>query len=114
MSVCIFSDQELAGLWSRMGRTQETGYALHCLAIANRAAYMLTYAPRHEDACTITVPRFDVVEPAEAPCGWTTAEWLDNLRYNCISNGGTDFAPAQHVVKLLAAAACADAREPRQ
>lgn len=111
MSVCIYSDQELAGLWTRLGRTEETGYALHALAIANRAAYMLTYAPRHTDACTLEVPRFDEAEPEDAPCGWTASDWLGNLLYNCVSNGGTDFAPPQHRVKLLAAAACADAAE---
>jgi hypothetical protein len=111
MSVFIYSDEELAGIWKHIGGTEEVGYALHCLAIANRAAHMLTYAPRHKDACTIEVPRFGEASPADAPSGWTATTWIENLHYNCISNGGTDFAPPHHLVKLLAAAACADATQ---
>lgn len=112
MSVCIFTDTELAGLWHRLGGDEELQYALHALGIANRAAYMLTYASGHQDACTIEVPRFEKPQPTEAPCSdWSASTWAENLLYNCVSNGGTDFAPLNHRAKLLAHARKADARD---
>jgi hypothetical protein len=108
MSVIHYSDEELAGLWHRLGKTDEVGLALHILGIANRAAYMLTYAPRHADACTIDVPRLDEATPSQPP-RWSATDWVRNLLYNCLSNGGTDFADRRARETALAAAAKADA-----
>lgn len=49
----------------------------------------------NEAPVEVLIPRFDEAEPQEAPCGWTASDWLRNLLYNCVSNGGTDFAPPQ-------------------
>jgi hypothetical protein len=77
------------------GGEPELQYPLQALAIANRAAFMLTYAPRHDDACTIDVPR--VEQPAaDGRDDWSATDRVNLLLYNCISNGGTDFAPAEH------------------
>jgi len=109
MSVFHFSDAELAAIWHALGGEPELQYPLHALAIANRAAYMLTYAPRHEDACTIEVPRFE--QPvADARDNSSATDRVNLLLYNCISNGGTDFAPEQHRLVLQNAAFCADAQ----
>jgi hypothetical protein len=109
MSVIHFSDEELAGLWHALGGEPELRYPLQALAIANRAAYMLTYAPRHDDACTIEVPRFEQPS-ADARNDWSATDRVSLLLYNCISNGGTDFAPEQHRLTLENAAFCADAK----
>lgn len=99
MSVRVYDDQELAALWLQLGGAEPVMFALHALAIANRAAYMLTYAPEHEDACTISVPQFSALRAARD--GGSTPDSARNLLYNCISNGGTDFAPRKHAATLM-------------
>jgi hypothetical protein len=55
------------------------------------------------------VPRFE--QPAaDARDDWSATDRVNLLLYNCISNGGTDFAPAEHRLTLENAAFCADAK----
>lgn len=112
MSVAYISDAELAGLWHRLGRTEDIGLALQALGVANRAAFMLAYAANHEDARTMDAPDFADLEPAPIPArDWSLLTWADNLLYNCVTNAGTDFAPARFAAVVRDAAARVDADE---
>jgi hypothetical protein len=86
MSVSLYHDDDLAGLHKQLGGGQSVGLALTALAIANRAAFQLTYA----DAGAMERPNLDA-EPRELK-GWTATDRVNSLLYNCVTNAGTDFA----------------------
>ncbi len=102
MSVAVFSDAELANLWAALGGAEETGCVLAYLGIANRAAYMGSYGvdivrgalgPAHDDAKTIAAPVLTEPRGKEAYSNAVVGRWAGNLLYNCITNGGVDYAP---------------------
>lgn len=95
-------DDELCGLWQAL----TTAYpdpsvrdALEQLAYANRAAYMLSYSELpDEPIVTLAAPgEYRRVFPS-------VREWIDNLEYNCIAQGGTDYAPKEALRTLREAA----------
>lgn len=95
MSVAIYSEQEINGLYQAMTENgadmYDTSTALTTAAIANRLAYNRTYEEK------VFLPRdyhVPTVADAYIPVpDWTVYQWVRNLLYNCVSNGGTDFCP---------------------
>jgi hypothetical protein len=111
MSVFIYDETELEGLWHALGGAPETGYALRALAIANRAAYLQTYGPGTcpSGPFTVEFPRIEKpreLDRTKRPGGldWDAKTWAENLLYNCVSNSGLDFAPDAAVKTVLDAA----------
>jgi hypothetical protein len=95
MSVAIYSEQELNGLYQAMtdnGADRfNTSNALTTAAIANRLAYNRTYEEKVFLPSDYHVPTMaDTYVPVP---DWTVYQWVRNLLYNCVSNGGTDFCP---------------------
>lgn len=106
MSVVHFDDAELEAMWGLIDPNDtDVARALYTLGCANRAAFMTSYRESVE-APRIEAPRIDVSTP---PWSRNLNEWFENLLYNCVSNGGSDFAPAAAVgvirAKLAAKAA---------
>jgi hypothetical protein len=107
MSVAVYSDDELAGLWHRLGGDDEVGYALLALGTANRAAYMLTYQDCESiERVRLESPARDGKPPVDV---WSCADWVGNLLYNCVSNAGRNLADERAAETLRAAAAKQDA-----
>jgi hypothetical protein len=115
MSVALYNTDELEGLWYALepdgDEDSEVRAALLALAYANRAAFLLSYGWEHGDELA-RIMQFDLRAPRPYD-GWrgTTPDgqddvvaWAQNLLYNCVSNGGADFAPSTHAVKLVQAA----------
>lgn len=100
MSVAVYDQDELEGLWHACGGGEDLGDVIGALAYANRAAFLLSYA---EDATTVYPFSLEQPRPYE---GFTRdpIEWADNLLYNCISNGGANFAPEDRARNLVHAA----------
>ncbi len=100
MSVAIYSEAELNGLYQALTENGadmcDTSTALTTAAIANRLAYNRAYGAEAGNEKT-TLPRdFHVPTVADAYIpvpDWTVYQWVRNLLYNCVSNGGTDFCP---------------------
>lgn len=103
MSVAVYSNEELRGLWRALvdigAPETESAVALTAIGLANRAAYAMTY----QDETSIEFPRFtqDGVEEYRPVPEWTPEQWTRNLLYNCVTNAGTDFAPASYAEQLL-------------
>lgn len=93
-----YTSEELCGLWHDLGGDEELQYPLLQLAAANCAAFMLTYG---ESAEWPTVDK-----PVERTGGWRppVVQWVKNLAYNCVSNGGVDFAPKPAFETLITTA----------
>jgi hypothetical protein len=80
-------------MWGAIApESTDVARSLYVLGCANRAAYMTTYRETVE-APRIEAPRLDATPKWVSNVG----QWFDNLLYNCVSNGGSDFAPEQHV-----------------
>jgi hypothetical protein len=108
MSVAVYSDDELARLWFRLGGSDDVGYALVALGTANRAAYMLTYTDCDSiERVSLSEPAVEGKPPVDT---WSCTQWVRNLLYNCISNGGRDFADSRAAETLLNAAARQEAK----
>lgn len=111
MSVVHFENDELEALWGAIDpKDTSVAVTLYVLGNANRAAYLCSYPDTGSvDRVTIELPRTS--RDGSVPGGWNTATaWLDNLLYNCISNGGTDFAAGvKNLDELKKAARRADA-----
>jgi hypothetical protein len=110
MSVVHFENTELERLWGVLDpRDIEIGKSLYVIGCANRAAYMTSYQE------SVEAPSIQGSSDAGLPAWAKTAEsWVKNLLYNCVTNGGTDFAPDAHAQRLLAAARAADEKRKAQ
>jgi hypothetical protein len=101
MSVAVFNDAELEAMWGAIDpHDTDVARALYVLGCANRAAAMCSYKDPAE-APRIEAPRLDATPKWVASVG----DWLQNLVYNCVSNGGSNFAPDQAVETCRAALA---------
>lgn len=101
MSVVHFSDAELEAMWGAIDPADtNVAVALYTLGCANRCAYMTSY--REE----VTAPRIEAPRLDATP-KWVAnvSQWFENLLYNCVSNGGSDFAPEKTVEIVRAAIA---------
>lgn len=104
MSVALYDQDELEGLWHALGGTAEVQQALGALGYANRAAFLLSYTPDDDELLAVYASlRLEQPRPYAAFAD-DALEWADNLLYNCVSNGGSDFAPTKHADAVLAAA----------
>lgn len=102
MSVALYNNEEICALWQACGGEDELRDLFVALAYANRAAYLLSYGELDfEPLVKLEGPRED-----ERYGRWArdTLSWADNLLYNCVSNGGADFAPPDRANKLRAVA----------
>lgn len=97
MSVAVYNDDELCRLWGALGGEPDAQTALARLAYANRAAHMLTYGDKDFDMPTLAEP----IESGVAKWAETREAWVQNLLYNCVSNGGTNYAPPDAAEFLL-------------
>lgn len=104
MSVVHFENTELESLWGALDpKDVDIARSLYVVGCANRAAYMTTYQE------SVTAPSIQGSNESGLPkFARSIEDWVGNLLYNCISNGGTDFAPEIHANRLLAAARAAD------
>lgn len=104
MSVAVYHQHELEGLWYALGGTPEVQQALGALGYANRAAFLLTYTPDDDEVLSVYASL--ALDQPRPYAGFTddALDWADNLLYNCVSNGGSDFAPAKHADAVRAAA----------
>lgn len=113
MSVALYDGDELCALWHACGGSDELRDVLGVLAYANRAAYLCAYGTENEDLESV----YDFDLPRPAPCEqhalWAQnpLTWADNLLYNCVSNGGSNFAPTDRANTLRAAAYVAQRRD---
>lgn len=113
MSVAIYEQDELEGLWHTLGGTAEVQQALGALGYANRAAFLLSYTPDDDEVLSVYASlRLEQPRPY---AGFTddALDWADNLLYNCVSNGGSDFAPEKHADAVREAAITALGPERR-
>lgn len=108
MSVAVFDNAELEALWGALDPADtDVARAIYVLGCANRAAYMTSYSGETVAAPTIEAPRLDAVPK----CARSVSSWFENLLYNCVSNGGSNFAAAlndETLAKLATLAHAAD------
>lgn len=95
MSVCIYSESELKGLYLELvahgANPKNVAIALISAGLANRMAFTATYQDRYECPATIEDFLSDSVEPYRPMADWPLASWVRNLLYNCVSNDGRDY-----------------------
>jgi hypothetical protein len=105
MSVATFDKPELEAMWAALGGTPEIGGELLIASVANRAAAMLSYGETMEP-CGIEEPTpFSAANPFGSHM-----DWVENLAYNCVSQGGVNFLPSGCFESLMDAAAWADCK----
>jgi len=101
MSVVWYNDIDLSTLaawWS----TKLPDHALvinpaglaRMLGLCNRLAYVVSY----DDCREFPIPQINPHAEAVLPVvpNWGIADWTEDLLYNCVSNGGANFAPTKY------------------